>query len=142
MLLGFSRSVRVSKNIYGGVQDFSQVLRQGLQLLRPPEKDAKDGAGIVAGSVGYSHDARMQKCCLHPCRSCRCFKSSHACLECERVSIVVLRPGLQLLRLPKQGPKDGAGIVAGSVGYNHDARMQKCCLYVCRSCRNKSSSSI
>ena len=38
-------------------QDFFQVLKPGLQLLRPPKKDAKDGAGIVAGFVGYNYDA-------------------------------------------------------------------------------------
>jgi len=54
--------------VSAGAQDCVQGLRQGLQLLRPPSKGAKDGAGVVAGSVGFNRDARMQKCCLHPCR--------------------------------------------------------------------------
>jgi len=117
---------KVSKNTCSGVQDFSQVLRQGLQLLRPPKKDTKDGAGSVAGSVGYSHDARMQKCCLYPCRSCRClFRVSKNVYGGVQDFFQVLRPGLQLLRPPKKDARDGAGIIAGFVGYNYDAFKQE-----------------
>jgi len=66
MLQGFSRLSRVSKNVYGGVQDFFQVLRPGLQLLRPPKKDARDGAGIIAGFVGYNYDAFKQEFGIEP----------------------------------------------------------------------------
>lgn len=48
------------------VQDFFQVLKPGLQLLRPPKKDAKDGAGIVAGFVGYNYDAFKQEFGIEP----------------------------------------------------------------------------
>ena len=47
-------------------QDFFQVLRPGLQLLRPPKKDARDGAGIVAGFVGYNYDAFKQEFGVEP----------------------------------------------------------------------------
>lgn len=53
-------------NIYGGLQDFFQVLRPGLQLLRPPKKDARDGAGIIAGFVGYNYDAFKQEFGIEP----------------------------------------------------------------------------
>ena len=48
------------------MQDFFQVLKPGLQLLRPPKKDARDGAGIVAGFVGYNYDAFKQEFGLEP----------------------------------------------------------------------------
>ncbi|CAK0782361.1 hypothetical protein CVIRNUC_005650 [Coccomyxa viridis] len=47
-------------------KDFFQVLRPGLQLLRPPKKDARDGAGIVAGFVGYNYDAFKQEFGVEP----------------------------------------------------------------------------
>ena len=50
----------------GRVQDFFQVLKPGLQLLRPPKKDARDGAGIVAGFVGYNYDAFKQEFGIEP----------------------------------------------------------------------------
>ena len=51
---------------WGCVQDFFQVLRPGLQLLRPPKKDARDGAGIVAGFVGYNYEAFKQEFGIEP----------------------------------------------------------------------------
>ena len=51
-------------------QDFFQVLRPGLQLLRPPKKDARDGAGIVAGFVGYNYDAFKQEFGIEPWQVC------------------------------------------------------------------------
>ena len=48
------------------MQDFFQVLRPGLQLLRPPKKDELGSAGIVAGFVGYSYDAFKQEFGIEP----------------------------------------------------------------------------
>lgn len=46
------------------------MLRPGLQLLRPPKKDARDGAGIVAGFVGYNYDAFKQEFGVEPWQVC------------------------------------------------------------------------
>ena len=56
----------ILKVCLGRVQDFFQVLKPGLQLLRPPKKDARDGAGIVAGFVGYNYDAFKQEFGIEP----------------------------------------------------------------------------
>ena len=67
--LAYKVSVEVERSQAGrgaAAQDFFQVLRPGLQLLRPPKKDARDGAGIVAGFVGYNYDAFKQEFGLEP----------------------------------------------------------------------------
>jgi hypothetical protein len=48
------------------VQDFYQVLKPGLQLLRPPKRDARDGPGIVAGFVAYNYDAFKEEFGIEP----------------------------------------------------------------------------
>lgn len=55
-----------SSSPFAAAQDFFQVLRPGLQLLRPPKKDARDGAGIIAGFVGYNYDAFKQEFGVEP----------------------------------------------------------------------------
>ncbi|KAK9915428.1 hypothetical protein WJX75_009044 [Coccomyxa subellipsoidea] len=47
-------------------KDFFQMLRPGLQLLRPPKKDARDGPGIVAGFVAYNSDAFREDYGIEP----------------------------------------------------------------------------
>lgn len=42
------------------------MLRPGLQLLRPPKKDARDGPGIVAGFVAYNSDAFREDYDIEP----------------------------------------------------------------------------
>lgn len=42
------------------------MLRPGLQLLRPPKKDARDGPGIVAGFVAYNSDAFREDYGIEP----------------------------------------------------------------------------
>lgn len=54
------------ERILDAMQDFFQVLRPGLQLLRPPKKDELGSAGIVAGFVGYSYDAFKQEFGIEP----------------------------------------------------------------------------
>lgn len=49
-----------------GLQDFFQLLRPGLQLLRPPKKDARDGPGIIAGFVAYNSDAFREEFGVEP----------------------------------------------------------------------------
>ncbi len=52
------------------MQDFFQMLRPGLQLLRPPKKDARDGPGIVAGFVAYNSDAFREEFGIEPWQAC------------------------------------------------------------------------
>ncbi|EIE26958.1 hypothetical protein COCSUDRAFT_27331 [Coccomyxa subellipsoidea C-169] len=47
-------------------KDFFQLLRPGLQLLRPPKKDARDGPGIIAGFVAYNSDAFREEFGVEP----------------------------------------------------------------------------
>ncbi|BDA43054.1 DNA polymerase I [Coccomyxa sp. Obi] len=47
-------------------KDFFQMLRPGLQLLRPPKKDARDGPGVVAGFVAYNSDAFREEFGIEP----------------------------------------------------------------------------
>jgi hypothetical protein len=47
-------------------QDFFQILRPGLQLLRPPKRDARDGPGVVAGFVAYNYDAFLAEYSIEP----------------------------------------------------------------------------
>ena len=50
-------------------QDFFQILRPGLQLLRPPKRNAVDGPGVVAGFVAYSYDAFKAEFGIEPCQA-------------------------------------------------------------------------
>ena len=50
-------------------QDFFQILRPGLQLLRPPKRDAVDGPGVVAGFVAYNYDAFRAEFGIEPCQA-------------------------------------------------------------------------
>lgn len=52
------------------MQDFFQMLRPGLQLLRPPKKDARDGPGVVAGFVAYNSDAFREEFGIEPWQAC------------------------------------------------------------------------
>ncbi len=47
------------------------MLRPGLQLLRPPKRDARDGQGIVAGFVAYNTDAFKDEFAIEPWQVCR-----------------------------------------------------------------------
>ena len=47
-------------------QDFFQILQPGLQLLRPPKRDARDGPGVVAGFVAYNYDAFTAEFSIEP----------------------------------------------------------------------------
>lgn len=51
------------------VQDFFQILRPGLQLLRPPKRNAVDDPGVVAGFVAYSYDAFKAEYGIEPCQA-------------------------------------------------------------------------
>ena len=42
------------------------MLRPGLQLLRPPKRDARDGPGVVAGFVAYNTDAFREEFGIEP----------------------------------------------------------------------------
>lgn len=56
-------------------QDFFQVLRPGVQLLRPPKKDERDGPGIVAGFVAFNYDAFKEEYGIEPWQVAICFHS-------------------------------------------------------------------
>ena len=65
------------------LKDFFQILRPGLQLLRPPKRDARDGPGVVAGFVAYNYDAFMAEYSIEPwqagrwCLLTQCLLSAH-----------------------------------------------------------------
>ena len=62
------------------MQDFFQMLRPGLQLLRPPKKDARGGPGVVASFVAYNSEAFREEFGVEPWQACSCFCSYFALL--------------------------------------------------------------